>query len=117
MKKRTPTTAILARNLAFLMEDRGWTQVQTGKQAGVDQKVISYILSESKVPGLDVVDKIAAAFGLNMWHLIMPTLPEDLKNHTSIRQVYDAFFESGPEGRKHILQVAEREAEYTKTAS
>jgi transcriptional regulator with XRE-family HTH domain len=105
---------VLARNLAFLMQLRGWKQVETAKRAGVDQKVISYVLNQKKTPGLDVVDKIAAAFGLNLWHMIMPTLPEDLTSPTSIREVYEDFFRSDPAGREHIAQVAHREAEYNK---
>lgn len=107
--------AVLARNLEVLMHLRGWKQAETAKRAGVDQKVISYILSQKKTPGLDVVDKIAAAFGLNLWHLIMPTLPEDLASPTSIRDVYEDFFRADPSGREHIAKVAHREAEYSKT--
>lgn len=117
MDERQPTKAILARNLAFLMKDRGWNQKETARRAGVDQKVISYILNERKSPGVDTVESIAAAFGLNLWHLIMPTLIEDLSGDTSIRNVYDAYFRASKEGRRHILGVAEREAEYNKEAS
>lgn len=117
MDERLPTKTILARNLAYLMKDRGWNQKETARRAGVDQKVISYIINERKSPGVDTVDSIAAAFGLNLWHLIMPTLIEDLSSDTSIRDVYEAFSKASSEGRRHIRQVAEREAEYNKEAS
>ena len=117
MDKRQPTKAILARNLRHLMKDRGWNQKETARRAGVDQKTISNILNQKKTPGLDVVESIATAFGLNLWHLILPTLIDDLSIETSISKVYDAYFKAGPEGRQHILQVSEREAEYNKKAS
>lgn len=117
MEERLSTTAILARNLDHLMKDRGWTQVETAKRARVDQKTISNILNQKKTPGLEVVESIATAFGLNLWHLILPSLIDDLNGGGSIRAVYDAYFKASREGRQHIIQVAEREAEYNKKAS
>jgi transcriptional regulator with XRE-family HTH domain len=93
------------------MDQRSWTQVETAKRAHVDQKVISYILRKQKTPGLDVVDKIAAAFGLNLWHLIMPTLIDDLSGPTSIKDLFEDFVASDPEGKRIIAQLAHREAE------
>ena len=106
---------VLSRNLAFLMALRGWNQVETAKRAHVDQKVISYVLRQAKTPGLDVVDKIAAAFGLNLWHLIMPTLPDDLTAPTSIREIYDEFFACDSEGKKLIAQIAHIAHQRTET--
>ena len=112
MANRPMPKEVLSRNLGFLMNLRGWTQAETAKRAHVDQKVISYVLRQAKTPGLDVVDKIAAAFGLNLWHLIMPNLPEDITSPTSIKDIYEDFFASDQEGKRLIAQLAHREAEH-----
>lgn len=115
MDERTATKTVLARNLRYLMGDRGWDQVDLAKKSGVSQKTVSNILNEMKVPGLDTVDKLAGAFGLNLWQLIMPGLVDDLRSPTSIREVYEAFRKTNDKGKEFILSVAEREAEYNGT--
>lgn len=114
MEKRLPTKTILAANLRYLMKDREWDQTDLGKKSGVSQKTVSNILNEQKVPGLDTVDKLAGAFGLNLWHLILPGLIEDLQSPTSIREVYEAFRQTSDKGKQFILSVAEREADRDK---
>jgi len=118
MEDRQPTAKVLARNLHYLMEDRGWTQAETAKRAGCDQKTISNILNEKKISKLDLVDSIAKAFGLHPWPLILPSLIDDLENGSSVADLYRSYFKSSREGRQHIISVAEREAEYnTREAS
>lgn len=115
--QRQSTRITLAQNLKYLMEKSGWKQEQLAAKAGVSQRSVSNLLRpETHSPTLETVDAVAKAFGLNLWHLILPSLPEDLENDTSIREVYEAFRASSHEGRAHILQVAEREAEYAKRA-
>ena len=97
---------VLSRNLSFLMRLKGWNQVETAKRAHVDQKVISYVLRQAKTPGIDVVDKIAAAFGLSLWHFMTPTLPEDMSGQPSIAEIYQEFFACDQEGKKLIAQIA-----------
>jgi len=111
MDERPATKTVLARNLRHLMEDRRWDQLTLAKKSGVSQKTISNILRQEKVPTLDTVESIAQAFGLNLWHLIMPTLVDDLQSQTSIRSVYNAFIKSSERGKAFILTVAEREAD------
>ena len=116
MDERTPTKRVLSRNLRHLMKMRDWTQQDLSKKSGVSQRTISNMLTEEKVPTLDTVDKVAAAFGLNLWHMIMPKLVEDLENGSSIRGLIDDYFGSDPAGKRLILQVADREAEYNKAS-
>lgn len=96
---------------------RGWKQMDLERRSGVSQKTISNILAEKKVPTLDTVDMLANAFGLNLWHMIMPTLIEDLESGSKIEQLYDNYFHSSKRGRDYIQSVAEREAEYEKNGT
>lgn len=103
-------------NLNYLIEhqaDGKWSQTKVGDIAGVSQRTISNMRDpEGPSPVVENVEAVAAAFGLEGWHLIMPSLIEDLESDTSIRRIYDAYMESNQEGRRHIQRVAEREAEY-----
>lgn len=116
MDDRTPTTEVLANNLRYMMKDRGWNQKELARASGVSQRTVSNILSEVKTPTLDTVELLAKAFGLTMWHLIMPTLIDDLQSPTSIKDVYDKYFAASLEGRAHILSVSDREARYNKAS-
>lgn len=102
----------LSINLRHLMATREWNQVQLAKRSGVNQKTISNILNGRNTPTLDILDQIAAAFGLNVWHLILPDLPADLVNGGTIERLFENFIASGEKGREYINHVAEREAKY-----
>lgn len=78
---------VLAQNLSRLMKEdryreRLGTQDKLGTVAGVDQKTVSNCLKpgqrqpsakgKTPSPTLANVEKIAAAFGLQVWELLMP---------------------------------------------
>lgn len=106
----------LAENLHALMRRHELTQTALAKRAGVSQRTVSNLLDPEKhSPTLESVDAVAAAFGLEGWHLIMPSLMDDLNGETSIAAMVKAYNESSPDGKRHILRVAEREAEYKAT--
>lgn len=104
----------LIKNLRFLMRREGLSEERLATRAGVAQKTINKILNNQSAPTLDTVDKIAEAFGINLWHLVMPALPEELISSPSIEALYNAFKSASPRGREHISLVAEREAHYSK---
>lgn len=100
------------------MERHGYTQKGLADRAGVSQRTISNLLDPEKhSPTLESVDAVAAAFGLEGWHLIIPTLVDDLEGDTSIASMVKAYMRSSQNGKRHILRVAEREAEYQATGS
>ena len=113
IQRHLPRTT-LSRNLQALMAENGLTQNQLSKKSGVSQRTISNMLDpDGPNPQLDNVDKVASAFGLDGWHLIMPNLIEDLTDGSSITsRVLHNLRHSSREGKEHILRVAEREAEY-----
>lgn len=102
----------LASNLRHLMAAQRWNQVDVAKRSGVNQKTISNILNGRNTPTLDKLDMIAAAFGLNAWHLILPDLPAELVNGGTIERLFANYLASGQKGREYIDHVAEREATY-----
>lgn len=109
---RQSTRDNLVSNLKWLMETMGWNQVDVSKRSGVSQKSISKILRSEMVPTIELADKLAAAFGLSGWHLIMPDLPRDLIGSTSLEKLFKDFILSDDAGRELIQHVAAREAKH-----
>lgn len=66
----------LAANLAALMAASVDLRTQTavGKRAGVDQRTVGRILNQEHSPNLVQIGKLAAAFGLQPWQLLVPHL-------------------------------------------
>jgi len=75
--EKTPVREILAQNLGALMKKRLdlSTQQKLGKRAGIAQTSVSNMLrpdSEAmKSPKLDQVEKVARAFGLAVWQVLL----------------------------------------------
>ena len=78
----------------------------------VSPKTIGNMANAVGGSSIDNVEAVASVFGLNGWHLIAPDLITDLEGETSVRQLFENYIESSPAGRRHILRIAEREAEY-----
>lgn len=83
---KTPVRVVLANNLAKLMAQSVDlnTQEKVAKRAAVSQTSVSQMLRPNnptaKSPKLDQVEKIAGAFGLGTWQLLLDqqTVGKDL---------------------------------------
>lgn len=104
----------LADNVRYLMQKHGDNQKSLAERSGVSQSNISYVVSSDRHVRLDTVDAIAAAYGLEGWHLINPNLPNDLLESKTLQKLIRTYIDSSPEGRALIDAVAERESAYSK---
>ena len=111
-KNDQPPRETLAKNLRFLKERFGYTDAKLGKASGVAPKTINNMYNSRTDVQLEKVDAVAKVFGLNLWHMIMPNLPDEYENLADFDALYDDWVKSSSEGRKHILMVAERESKY-----
>lgn len=111
---RQPTRESLARNLKYLLDkhELSYRAVADRTDGAVSAKTVGNMANAVGGSSIDNVEAVAQVFGLNGWQLILPNLIEDLENNTSIARVYENYFRSNAEGRRHIQRVAEREAEY-----
>lgn len=107
------TKQILAKNLTFLMSQAGHSQHELAKRSGVSQKTISNILRQEQAAAVEMAEKLAAAFGLEGWHIIMPNLPTDLLAAKSMEALYASYIAASIEGRANIERIAEMEAKYS----
>lgn len=112
-KKSEDLREILARNVRFLMADRGWKQLETAKKAGLSQKTISNILNRRKDTQLSYVEKLAGAFGLSPWHLMLPELDKEVIGNGRVDRLLLDFISASDHGRDVISRIAEHEANYS----
>jgi len=98
------TKETLVKNVRMLMKERQWTQPELGKKSGVSQKTIHNLLNTSAEgqPRLDIIEKIANAFGLQLWHLCIPDLPPELLKSKSIEKLIEYYSHANKEGRERI---------------
>jgi len=102
----------LINNLRHLMRKEKLSEQALAKRAHVAQKTINKILNGQSAPTLDTVDKLAFAFSITSWQLIMPNLPEELISSGSLEKLYKSYIQATEKGREYLIHVAEHEAEY-----
>ena len=77
---RGPLLKTLAANLAALMQASSEmpSQSAVAKRAGMDQRTVGRILNEEHSPTITQLERLARAFGLEPWQLLVPSLdPRD----------------------------------------
>ena len=65
-------TQILVTNLHYLMETAGLSIREVVERSGLSRRMVDYILLGKKVPGIILLDRLAASFGLAAWELLKP---------------------------------------------
>lgn len=111
---RDSTASTLAKNLKHLMNRAGHNSRMLAEltKGEVSQRTIVNIVKQEKVAKIDTVARIASVYGLQGWHLISPTLIDDLKRSPTISKLVADYQSASPSGKALIEQIAEREAEY-----
>lgn len=112
MSDRLRIEDILARNLRYLMDQKELTEMALARRSGVSQKSINNVLHRAYRAKLDTCAKLAKAFGLECWQLVMPGMIADFEGQQGLRRLVKAYFNSAEEGQRAVLSVAEREAQY-----
>lgn len=100
------------KNLRYLISENNVTQTELAKLSGVAQKTISNILSVDKgqIPSVETAEKLAQAFGLSGWHLLMPNLTTELIASPAIEDLVKNYVRATTDGRRVIETIAQREA-------
>lgn len=91
------------------------TTYALAKRARLPQSSIMNILSGKHAISIDKADAIAAAYGLEGWHLLLRDLPNELQGSPAISKLVDAYIKTSKDGRDLIDKLAERESKYSGT--
>jgi transcriptional regulator with XRE-family HTH domain len=112
----TITKKHLAANLSLLMGLNDLSQGELAKRTGVSQRTISNILNPDVDPAysptLNNVEKVANAFKIQVWHLLLPNLPPELLASRTIEKVVENYTHVDETGRNEINRVVDAEVRY-----
>ena len=111
--RKISTIQTLSINLKHLMLMYGYTQEQLVKRSGVSRRTIGSALKGENATSIEKAEKLANAFGLEGWHLIMPNLPRDIEETKHLSDLVKNYIASSNDGKEMIERVAEREAKYS----
>jgi transcriptional regulator with XRE-family HTH domain len=111
---------IFAANLARLLAMGGryglpTSQAELARRSGVSQKTLSNWLAPDRgvAPQLDKLEPIARVYGLEVWQLLVPDLPDDMVMAGPLQKLVANYRKiSSPRAREYIDRVAEAEAHY-----
>lgn len=115
-EKRPLPRQTLAKNLqALQLAFPDWHPAELARLAKVDKKTLSnYLKGLRYAPNPDIVDRIAAVYGLTCWILLSPYFkPQMAKGKgRAISNLIEAYSEASAEDQENILRVAEMAARY-----
>lgn len=115
MNRKLSSAQVIAQNIKALMVANDLSQAALGRKAGVAQTLLSGLLSREegiKNPQSSTLDKIADAFGIEPWKLLVRDADADFLQGKSVEVLLESFASCGSEGRSVILRVAENEVRY-----
>lgn len=110
MKNQPSQTFII--NLRDLMETTNINTATLSRISGVSKRMIDYILTGERKPSIEIAGQIANAFGLNCWHIIMPSIPYNLAKSGVLDKLICDYMHCNEVSKNYISHIAERDAEY-----
>ena len=111
MKKHPKT--VLAENVKRMMDRRGWSQSELGRQSGLGQSTISSILIEKVDTSIDKVEMLAKAFKLPTYALMIPDVDEAMFKTNGLGDIIDVYPKLPEEGRVELSRTVAREKRYS----
>lgn len=91
------------------------SQASLARRAGIAQTTLSNWMdpTRGRSPQLDKLDVVAGVYGLEVWQLLIPGLPDDLVLDRHLRKLVSNYRTiADPQIRAHIDRIAEAEAQY-----
>lgn len=75
MVKPTPHD-VLAENMRALRRERGWSQEHLAAESRLHRTYIGAVERRERNPSVKSLERIATAFGLEVWQLLKPPISE-----------------------------------------
>lgn len=109
-------TLDLADNVRRLMAAQGWSHTELAKRAGISQRAVSYLINykdaQDRHPTTGTIERIAEAFGLQVWQLMIPSLPLELLQSQRFSKLIENYRDAPETGRRQVERIAESEVKY-----
>jgi len=108
MNKVLPADTLVI-NLKMLLKKRDMKPSELSRLSGVTERMIHYILNGQRKASVEIAGKLAEAFGLTGWQIIMPSLPYDLAKSGKLDKLIDNYSHCNQTTQSYVSQVMERE--------
>jgi len=109
-RKSVPIAAVLSENIQALLREHGWSKRKLSQHCGVSDRYIATIITQEHRPTAEVVQKIAEAFGIQAWELMLPGLAISLAKTGVLSDLILDFMRASESARAYILTLLQREA-------
>ena len=104
--KQHPKTVIyFVSNLKYLLLLTGITKKELADKSHVSARYIDYILNYQKYPSIEIAENIAKGFGLEGWHMILPSLNYELGKNGKLNSLLKEFSESTKVTQDYVSEV------------
>jgi transcriptional regulator with XRE-family HTH domain len=97
---------IFARNVTQLLKDRGWSDSELARRAGVSNRAVGMYRKLDAVPSIEAVERIASAFGFSAWELLNPNFEPGIMKDRRFPAFCDAFLRANDQERKLLSEQA-----------
>ena len=98
----------VSENVRRLMAAMDWSEHDLAKRSGVSQKAINNLLNHSTGCTVTTAEKLARAFGLTCWQIMLDDVPADAAFSNTLSQLVFKFLKTDKKGRAFIVDAADR---------
>jgi transcriptional regulator with XRE-family HTH domain len=98
-----------AMNMKEQLRERGWTAPELARRAGVSPKSVNNVLNGRHAQQADVLNKIAAALGLELWQMWLPQLPKDAVHDETFPHLVTTAAKLSPEAIGRVAHIVDLE--------
>lgn len=110
MKEAPENTLVI--NLKMLMAETNINTETLSRLSGVSKRGIDYILKNERKASVEVAGKLAKAFKIQAWELIMPDLKYDVALNKALETLVSNYSNCPTTSRDYIFSIAQRDAVY-----
>lgn len=104
----------IAINVEKLKNKFAMSQKDIAKKSDLSQRTVSNALNPGSVDSLtaETIEKLAACFGLEPYHLLIPGLPIEELLSKRLQKVIECYAQADSDGRENIARISENEMRY-----
>jgi transcriptional regulator with XRE-family HTH domain len=95
------------KNVKTLLAKNKWSNRELSKKSGVSDRLIGMYLNNESEPSMGKAEKIANAFGFQLWQMQMPDFSPDIRTKGGLERICYAYIKSDKEGRQVMESTAE----------
>ncbi|MBE0454859.1 MAG: helix-turn-helix transcriptional regulator [Roseovarius sp.] len=115
MNNRT-LSEIVVENVCAFRDRLGWSTRELARKSGVSDKMVWKVVNGESAPTTHTIEKLAKAFGIQSWELMIPGIKPDLLDGAHLYEIQSCYLSADEEGRRMMETAAEYVSSHKKSA-